>query len=271
MNDSIWGNIIRPVLSGRNVKPRTCGITMVLDKGLGLRATSDLMDTAGAYIDIVKFTFGTSALYDAKYLEKKMELLRACGIEVMPGGTLTEIAIYEGVYRDYLRKAKQSGFTHIEISDGTIQMSRAARRSYIALAAEAGFHVSTEVGTKDLSNPKAVGEMNRDLRQDLADGASFVVIEAKEAGRNSTIYDENGLVKEEAVARLLDGVTEPEHILWEAPLRDQQDYLIDRFGPNVNIGNCPPEGVLSLETLRYGLGDTPFRKAWQRKGAESHV
>ena len=35
-------------------KPRTSGITMILNKHLGLAATRDLIETAGSYIDIVK-------------------------------------------------------------------------------------------------------------------------------------------------------------------------------------------------------------------------
>ena len=263
---------------------------MVLDKHLGFLATRDLIDVAGEYIDVVKLTFGTSDLYDASYLKKKIALLKEAGIDVMPGGTLTEIAIYQEVYPAYLKRAKEIGFTHMEISDGTIRMTREERRRFIALAVDEGFRVSTEVGTKDLKNPKGAEDMNAELRADLADGAGgylaskrfeytlsekpragYVVVEAKEAGRGSTIYDEYGLVREAEVEKLLAGVDDPGRIVWEAPLRDQQDYLIARFGANVNIGNCPPEGVLSLETLRRGLGETPFRVAYERKAGKDDV
>lgn len=55
-------------LAGRSVKPRKVGYTMVIDKGLGLAATRDLMDTASDYIDSLKQTFGTSAFFNDKLM-----------------------------------------------------------------------------------------------------------------------------------------------------------------------------------------------------------
>jgi phosphosulfolactate synthase len=262
---NIWDDLIKPILPGRSQKPRAKGLTMVLDKALGLRGTQDLIETAGSYIDDLKLTFGTSVFYDKRLLEKKIELLRSAGIHVMPGGTMTEIAVWEGVFPAFLKKARQIGFTLIEISDGTIEMSATLRGDLIRRAAEEGFLVITEVGTKDLKHPRASTILNEQIHKDLELGASRVVIEAKEAGTATTIYNEQGLVKEEEVGRLIAGLDDLDRIIWEAPIRDQQDYLVARFGPNVNIGNCTPEGVLSLEVLRNGLGETPFRHACQER------
>ncbi|MFN7592813.1 MAG: phosphosulfolactate synthase, partial [Bacteroidota bacterium] len=40
-------------LPPRESKPRRYGITMVMDKGLSLRETEDMLDSASEYIDIV--------------------------------------------------------------------------------------------------------------------------------------------------------------------------------------------------------------------------
>ena len=42
-------------------------------------------------------------------------------------------------------------------------------------------------------------------------------------------------------------------LIWEAPLKNQQTYLIQQFGPNVNLGNIPTGEALALEALRAGL------------------
>lgn len=262
--ENIWEGLIQPILTDRMPRPRTSGMTMVLDKGLGLNQTRDFIDTVGDYVDELKLTFGTSVCYERFYLEKKIEMLRGAGIQVMPGGTLTELAIFQGIYPEFLKKAREKGFTTIEISDGTIEMKRSERGDYIRRAKDAGFFVITEVGTKDLKNPKATEALNEQLLLDLEMGAAKVVIEAKEAGVGSTIYNEQGLVKESEVNKLIKGLDSIDHLIWEAPLRDQQDYLIGRFGANVNIGNCPPEGVMSLEVIRNGLGETPFRMAYNK-------
>lgn len=263
--ENIWEGLIQPILTDRLQKPRKNGITMVLDKGLGLNATRDLADTVGEYIDELKLTFGTSCCYEKFYIEKKIEILRDAGIQVMPGGTLTELAIFEGVFPQFLIKAKEKGFTTIEISDGTIEMTPQEREGYIKKAKDAGFLVITEVGTKDLKNLKATEALNEQLLKDLEFGAEKVVIEAKEAGVGSTIYNEQGIVKESEINKLICGLDSIDKLIWEAPLRDQQDYLIGRFGANVNIGNCPTDGVMSLEVIRNGLGETPFRMAYNKR------
>ena len=44
-----------------------------------------------------------------------------------------------------------------------------------------------------------------------------------------------------------------DRLVWEAPLKDQQAYLIQRFGTNVGLGNIPPDEILALEALRCRL------------------
>ena len=46
---------------------------------------------------------------------------------------------------------------------------------------------------------------------------------------------------------------DPNRLLFEAPQKAQQVWFIRKFGPNVNLGNIPPDEVIPLETLRLGL------------------
>ena len=66
-----WKGVIQLIGEPRALKPRAKGITMVIDKGLGLCALQDLIEVCGEYIDLIKLTFGTSALYDKNLLKKK--------------------------------------------------------------------------------------------------------------------------------------------------------------------------------------------------------
>ena len=72
----------------RSPKPRTSGLTHVMDKGLNLREIEGLFDTAGDYVDIVKLGWGTS--YVTQNLEKKIALYRSLQSPVVCGGTLFE-------------------------------------------------------------------------------------------------------------------------------------------------------------------------------------
>ena len=47
-------------MPARNLKPRTFGITMVMDKGLSINEVHNFMSIAHPHVDIVKFGFGTS-------------------------------------------------------------------------------------------------------------------------------------------------------------------------------------------------------------------
>ena len=44
----------------RNKKPRTHGITMVMDKGLSIEEAKNFISVAGPHVDIVKLGFGTA-------------------------------------------------------------------------------------------------------------------------------------------------------------------------------------------------------------------
>ena len=67
-------------------KPREVGLTHVMDKGLNLRDIEGMFDTGGAFVDIVKFGWGTS--YVTNNLEKKIALYRHFDTPVVCGGTL---------------------------------------------------------------------------------------------------------------------------------------------------------------------------------------
>ena len=89
---------------------------MLIDKGLGLSQTGDLLEMAADYIDYVKFTFGTAALYSPALLRAKVALIRSYGISVYPGVTFFEIAMVQDRLTQYLQRCKDIGFNYIEVS-----------------------------------------------------------------------------------------------------------------------------------------------------------
>jgi phosphosulfolactate synthase len=253
---ALEGVITNPLVD-RSVKRRETGYTMVIDKGLGLNATRDLMDTASDYIDSLKQTFGTSAFFDERLLREKIEIVKAAGVDVYPGGTLLEIAICQHVVDRYLRRVRELGFTGVEVSDGTIELTSGERHDAIERAVDMGFLVITEVGKKDPNDKITYPKMHEDIRSDLELGAYKVIVEARESGRGVGIFDASGNPDVAKVEAIIAGVDDPDCLIWEAPLKNQHVFLIKRFGNNVNLGNIPPDEVLALEALRNGLrGDT---------------
>lgn len=247
-------------LKPRVTKPRTSGVTMVLDKSQGVRAAADLIELGADYIDIVKLGWGTSALYSEEVLRKKIAMYREAGIYVCPGGTFIEAAFEYTDVAGFLDALKEVGFNAIEVSDGIHpKMSRQDKLDIIALAVAKGFYTVSEVGKKFPEEDKVMSYTQRinEIREDLAQGASKVIMEARESGTVG-IFDTDGKINSELAYELFLHI-EPNLILWEAPLKFQQVWLIQQLGADVNIGNVAPADVLSLESMRYGLRADTFR------------
>jgi len=252
-----WEGYVPVPVSGRSTKPRTTGYTMVIEKGFGLNATEDLMEMAADYIDAVKNTFGTAAFVDSRLLREKNEIIKSYDVVVYPGGTFLEAAVAQGCYDQYLKRSKELGFNAIEVSDGTIEMSMEIRKQAIVKAMDMGFKVISEVGKKDPKDDPSLEEKHKIIKHDLALGVFKVIVEAREASKGVGIYDAAGNVKADEVDALISGVEDPTKLIWEAAIKNQQLFLIRKFGLNVSIGNVPPEDILALEALRCGLrGDT---------------
>jgi phosphosulfolactate synthase len=254
MPERAWAHVVEGLLTGRAEPPRKSGLTMVIDKGHGPVVTADLLEMSGEVIDHWKCTFGTSAFVPADVLRRKLMLLTSYGILTYPGGTLLEVAIVRGSCRSFMQHAHTLGFSAVEISDGTIPLPLQRRHNVIRCALDHGLTPITEVGKKDPKQQPTAIELAEQALQDLEWGAAWVTVEARESGKGIGIYDDHGAVHAEAVAEIRERMgTRVDRLIWEAPLKDQQTYLIQQFGINVNLGNIPPGEVLALESLRAGL------------------
>jgi phosphosulfolactate synthase len=257
-----WGNLLIDLAPEReHAKPRHKGVTMILDRCQGLAATADLLEMVGDYVDHVKLSFGTSVLLNEPFIRRKNELIRAHQIDIYPGGTLAEVMLVQGVYPEYLKRARALGFTAIEVSDGTISMPREVRRAAIKRALDAGFKVISEVGKKDGSIDISAPQLCDQICDDLALGVDKVIVEARESGAGIGIYDAGGAIRTDKLTAILAQLRGHEDaLMWEAPRTSQQAQLIMHYGPNVSLGNVKPRDVLGLEALRCGLRYETFRQ-----------
>lgn len=252
-----WTGVCPYPLTGRKPKPRDEGLTMVIDKGMGLAQAGDLLELAAEYIDFIKLAFGTSAFYARDLLREKVRIAAAHGVIVYPGGTFLEVALVEGRLKEFLQEAEAVGMTCLEVSDGTIQMSLETRRRVIREVAAAGFRVLSEVGKKHPADRVPTSNIREQIESDLECGAYKVIVEGRESGKGVVIYRDDGSIDEDELEQLVRRCKDANLLIWEAPQKEQQQDLILRFGPNVNLGNVKPEDVLAVEALRVGLrGDT---------------
>lgn len=235
-------------LPERTVKPRTVGLTHVLDRGLSIAGVDGLAEVAGDYVDLVKLGWGTAVV--TGNLEQKVARYREHGIPVVLGGTLTELAVFQDRLDQLLEWSTRLGLEYIEISDGTVTMGHDEKLELIERLAR-DFTVLSEVGSKDDTKIMAPFRWVELIQSELEAGAWKVITEARESG-TSGIYRHDGEVRMGLIDEIVHAVP-PERLLFEAPLKDQQVWFIRRFGANVNLGNVAPDDVLSLETMRLGL------------------
>jgi phosphosulfolactate synthase len=232
----------------RPAKPRERGLTHVMDKGLTLVEAEGLLETAGEFVDIVKLGWGTS--YVTANLADKIRLYQSHGVPVMCGGTLLEAAIARGRVDEFRRWTAGYGFTHVEVSDGTIQIERESKLELISALAEE-YVVLSEVGSKDAECVYAPYQWVAWIKEELAAGATKVITESREAG-NAGIFRGSGEVRSGLVDEIVHEIP-LDSLLFEAPQKDQQAWFIRHLGAEVNLGNIPPDEVIPLETLRLGL------------------
>ncbi len=237
----------------RSKKPRQNGLTMVMDKGLSVRETEDLISAAGDKIDLLKFGFGSALI--TPHLDKKISLLREADIYPYFGGTLLEAYLARDQFDDFRKLLDKFGMTHAEISDGSITIPHDRKCEYIRQLCQQ-VTVISEVGSKEegiIIHPAKWIEM---MQKELKAGAWKVIAEARESGTVG-IYRPNGKAHVVLINKITAKV-KPDNIIWEAPLKNQQAYFIKHFGANVNLGNIAPNEVIALETLRLGLRSDTF-------------
>jgi phosphosulfolactate synthase len=229
---------------------RDGGLTHVLDKGLGPRGWEDVLETAGDLIDIVKLGWGTA--YVTQNLERKLEVLREKPVVI--GGTFFEAVYARDRLDDYKRWLNELGLTHVEISDGTIEIPRERKLELIADFAR-DFTVLSEVGSKDADTIFAPYQWVEWIKGELDAGAWKVITEGREGG-TAGIYRPTGEMRTGLVDEIAHEI-DISNLVFEAPSKASQAWFVKHYGPGVNLGNIPPDEVIPLETLRLGLrGDT---------------
>jgi phosphosulfolactate synthase len=231
-------------------EPRSGGLTHVLDKGLGPRAWEDVLETSGVYIDVVKLGWGTA--YVTPNLRRKLEVLS--GKPVVIGGTFFEVVYVKDKVDEYKKWLTDLGLTHVEISDGTVEIPREEKLELIADLAR-DFTVLSEVGSKDSDVNFAPYLWVQWIKEELEAGAWKVITESRESG-TAGIFRPSGEMRTGLIDEIVNEVAVAD-LIFEAPTKASQAWFVKEFGPTVNLGNIPPDEVIPLETLRLGLrGDT---------------
>ena len=246
---------VLPFLPERPPKPRSSGLTMVMDKGLSVREAEDFMSVGSEYTDFVKLGFGTSLVTPG--FEKKIMIYKKAGVIPYFGGTLFEAFIIRKMFKEYIEFLDKHEIEMVEVSDGSYDIEHSEKLEYIRTLAKRGTVIS-EVGSKKKEVVYSPDEWVAMMKAELDAGSIKVIAEARESG-TSGIYNEDGSINNDIIGAISKNV-KLENVIWEAPMKSQQAWFIQHFGANVNLGNIAPNEIIPLESLRQGLrGDTFFQ------------
>lgn len=242
-------------LPERQIKPRTNGITILIDNGVSTNFFKDVVASHGHLIDFIKFGWCTA--YVTKDIEEKVESAKQGNIKVFFGGTFFEKALYQNKLAEYTSFAKNLNMEYIEISNGTLDITNSEKAKHISSFSKQ-FNVFSEVGYKDVERSQELtpAEWVKFIREDLDAGAYKVITESRESG-TSGICRSNGELRYGLIGEILGSGIDVNKLIFEAPKKALQLYFLSHVGFDVNLANIAFSDVIGLETLRLGLrGDT---------------
>lgn len=241
-------------------KPRRTGLTMMMDWGIPLGAQEDWLGLIGRYADFAKLVVGTARLYEDDYLRRKIDLYKSHGVSPFLGGQFLEYVFarqgFAGVGA-FCEEALRVGVEAVEVSDNVVPLSDADRRRLIETAVSAGLAVHGEVGSKKTET--AGSDLIAQAELCLDAGAHIVLVEGAELVSDHTPH--TALIEE------LQESLRPETVMYElvgpwisgVTLSDVyalKVFLVETFGPDVNLANVMPDAVWETEALRCGLSVT---------------
>lgn len=230
----------------------------MIDDGLPLGYTGDLIALSGAYIDLAKIKTGTARLYARRALTAKLNLYKRARIRPFLGGQFHEYVFAtagERALPKFYAEALALGFEAIEISDNVVPLTSRQRRKQIENAVVAGLMVFGEVGSKETkSQPKLLISQAEEC---FDAGAALVLVEAAELVDNGQLRRRTLelLARSLDLARVMIELPGP----WISGVRscdveDLKKALIVTFGPDVNLANVACTAIIDTEAARVGLG-----------------
>jgi phosphosulfolactate synthase len=240
----------------RKPKPRESGLTVMIDRNLGINSQKEFITVSGDFVDIVKIMVGIPAIIPQNVLRQKIEIYKLNNIMAFPGGQFLELMFYKKQISDYFSDVVNAGFKLVEVSDNRVDISSQKKSDLIKTAIEKyGLKVLGETGSKKVASD--IRLLIKDIKNCLNSGAWKVMFEAAE-------LFEDGIFKEEVVEQLKKEINLND-IIFELPgawisnikisdIYSLMSWLVKNLGSKVNIANIDYQDILCLEAERLNLG-----------------
>ena len=167
----------------RETKPRSRGVTEIRGPyytPMGRCYLEDILETMGAYIDVLKFAGGSFSLMPRKSVQELLDLCHRHDVLVSTGGFIEHVLTLgpEAVDR-YIQECKEIGFDIIEISSGFITIPTDDWLRLVEKVQKAGLKAKPEVGIQfgaggDTTAGELAAEGTRDPEWAIQQAKRFV-------------------------------------------------------------------------------------------------
>jgi len=248
-----------------SVKPRKEGLTYIIDRLQSFDREN--FEILAPFIDVAKISVMPLLIPNA-VLERKIKFYHNLDIQVSTGSSITEFAILENSFDNFVKESRKLGFDIIEMGENSsIQLELEEKIKIAETVLSNNINFQWKVGRKDPRHQLTVDETLSNIEEAIKTGSQKIVLESNE-GLSAGIYDEHGLIKWNFVAALTSKYPPPAFI-FESPIESQQSSLIAEFGQRVNLAGIDPDAVASVESQRRGfLAKATFGVSYLRKDPE---
>ena len=254
----------------RPPKPRSRGLTEIRGPyytPMGKRYLQDVLETMGAYVDILKFAGGSFALMPQKAVRELIDLCHAHGVLVSTGGFI-EYVLTQGpeAVRRYLQACRELGFDIVEVSSGFITVPTDDLVRLVEQVQEAGMKAKPEVGIQfGAGGASTAAELEAEGTRDpeaaiaqarryLDAGAHLIMIESEGITENVSRW------RTDVAARIASALG-PDKVMFEAADPEVFAWYVKNYGPEVNLF-VDHSQIVQLECLRSGIWGT--KSLWGR-------
>jgi phosphosulfolactate synthase (CoM biosynthesis protein A) len=245
----------------RETKPRSRGVTEIRGPyytPMGKRYLEDVLETMGAYIDVLKFAGGSFSLMPRKAVQELLDLCHRHDVLVSTGGFIEHVLTLgpEAVDR-YIQECKELGFDIIEISSGFITIPTDDWLRLVEKVQKAGLKAKPEVGIQfgaggDTTAGELAAEGTRDpewaiqqAKRFVDAGAYMIMIESEGITENVKVW------RTDVVAKIIQalGLEKP---MFEAADPEVFAWYVKNYGAEVNLFVNHSQ-IVQLESLRAGI------------------
>ncbi len=257
-------------INRREGKPRLHGITEIRGPyyaPMGKRYLSDILETMGEFVDILKFSGGSFALMPEKAVRELIATCHEHDVLVSTGGFIERVLTYgpDAVDR-YLEECKAMGFDIVEVSSGFISVPLDDLVNLVERVHDLGMKAKPEIGIQfGAGGASSVEELEaegtsdpsqaiRTARRYLDAGAHLIMVESEGITENVRSW------RTDVVAKIVNELG-LEKVMFEAADPEVFTWYVKNFGPEVNLF-VDHSQVVQLEALRSGIWGT--KSTWGR-------